>query len=407
MRLRERNIRILYFTLFALFAVSIIISINLMGNRLNLNHDYIPEQFLGDTFPKTADYWNLTGSFIFIDDDNPALCWSKTVNENDWCTGNGTIDDPYIIKDVVMEGPYGIKIHNSDEYFIINNCTIHNLILYGGIAGIELYNVENGILSNNNIYDCQFGIGLSWNCINNTIISNEVNNNHEWGMYLHGNSFNNKIVENTATYNEAGGIELCDCNNNRIVGNTINDNIGFGIDVGPYCYNNTISGNDANNNFGGIRLSNSKDNIITENTANNNTNYGICLHSHNFNNTITRNSVNFNTIGIYFMTDCSYNTVAEILAHNKKALIIPRAMFRREQTIRTEKLSELGLISYLNADSINADLIYDKIRELLSDNNSDFNADKMRSKINLDGTRRLVTVMGKLIGSLLADREKS
>ena len=101
-----------------------------------------------------------------------------------------------------------------------------------------------------------------------------------------------------------------------------------------------------------------------------------------------------------------YNTVAEILAHNKKALIIPRAMFRREQTIRAEKLSELGLINYLNADSINADLLYEKIKESLSDNNYDANTDKIKDKINLDGTHRLVTVMGKLIGSLSANGEK-
>ncbi len=45
-----------------------------------------------------------------------------------------------------------------------------------------------------------------------------------------------------------------------------------------------------------------------------------------------------------------YNTFCEILSFDKRALVVPRSKPRREQLIRAERASELGLLSYLDGD---------------------------------------------------------
>ncbi len=47
-----------------------------------------------------------------------------------------------------------------------------------------------------------------------------------------------------------------------------------------------------------------------------------------------------------------YNTVCEILSFNKKALIIPRVIPRREQLIRAERMSNAGFLDVLHPDGV-------------------------------------------------------
>ena len=46
-----------------------------------------------------------------------------------------------------------------------------------------------------------------------------------------------------------------------------------------------------------------------------------------------------------------YNTVIELLALGKKALIVPRERPRREQRIRAERLAALGLLDWIPPDA--------------------------------------------------------
>lgn len=54
-----------------------------------------------------------------------------------------------------------------------------------------------------------------------------------------------------------------------------------------------------------------------------------------------------------------YNTVGEILCFDKDALIVPRATRRREQTIRAERLRDLGLIDLLDPNCLTAGALSD------------------------------------------------
>src|SRR5262249_45768622 len=47
-----------------------------------------------------------------------------------------------------------------------------------------------------------------------------------------------------------------------------------------------------------------------------------------------------------------YNTISELLAFGKRALIVPRTRPRREQLIRAERLRDLGLLELLHPDAL-------------------------------------------------------
>ena len=52
-----------------------------------------------------------------------------------------------------------------------------------------------------------------------------------------------------------------------------------------------------------------------------------------------------------------FNTVNEILAYEKPALIVPRVSPRREQLIRAERLQALGLVDMLHPDAMTPDAL--------------------------------------------------
>jgi predicted glycosyltransferase len=47
-----------------------------------------------------------------------------------------------------------------------------------------------------------------------------------------------------------------------------------------------------------------------------------------------------------------YNTVSEILALDRKAIVIPRIHPRREQLIRSQRLQQLGLLRMIEPDHL-------------------------------------------------------
>jgi len=51
---------------------------------------------------------------IFINDTDPSYDWSKTAADNDWCSGTGSFSDPYVIKNIVVNGN-GLSRQNQDS----------------------------------------------------------------------------------------------------------------------------------------------------------------------------------------------------------------------------------------------------------------------------------------------------
>ena len=284
------------------YACNNIITANILNGNIERCIFETYEQWLHEPYMNLI-FMNLCNGVydgVYIDDDgqvvipwfyrSPSITWAQAVTY-DWCSGSGTLSDPYVLEDFVISNPpkdpyrwegvggfphtfvpysSGILITDSTAYFVISNCTIFN-----SSTGITLSNVDNGnLIGNNCSNNLGYGIRL-YNSDNNTVSGNTANNNELYGIYLHGCDYNN-IMGNTAsnigTSNQDSGIYLeNNCDFNTISENTVNNNNNYGIYLFDECSDNTITGNTANENYYGIYLDDySSTNTITGNILNGN-----------------------------------------------------------------------------------------------------------------------------------------
>ncbi|TXT62399.1 MAG: hypothetical protein BAJALOKI1v1_950002 [Promethearchaeota archaeon] len=210
--------------------------------------------------PQKSNFWDLTGSPILINgtaEGVGAHNWSWAIS-NEWCSGNGTLADPYLLENITINGLSSnscITILNSNAYFKINNCTL-SFSANGSNAAIKLVNASNGLLLSNNLSDNSIGI-LIIGGNNNRMEYNYIFNSSGSGIEGFG-SFNNSILSNTIVNNSIG-VNLS---------STMNGDL-------QYCNDNNIS------------LNNFKYN-----------NYAIALFNNSDNTTITKNKIIANTIGL-------------------------------------------------------------------------------------------------------------
>jgi len=76
--------------------------------------------------------------------------------------------------------------------------------------------------------------------------------------------------------------------------------------------------------------------------------------------------VSFLPLAAVTVSMAGYNTVAEVLAHQKRALVVPRTFPRREQWIRAHELERRGLLTTLDIDRLSAPTLLDAIGERLA-----------------------------------------
>jgi len=303
---------------------------------------------------------------IFIDGN-------KQLN-NTATAGNGTMEFPWILENYticISSGTPGIRIENTNEYFILRNCRIYDL----ASDGIQFTNVTNFNLRNCTIYNTtNYGInfedvrnfnleqcsvsdcyGIKFddvsncnfqNCtiyntlsdgiylfyvtnvaINDTVInscnfgirvsdSNKVNITHcniynstADGIYI-TDSHDNVIANNSLCENQ-NGIFIEDSDRNHLSYNIANNNDYEGIwytgTTGSY--NTTITHNTANQNGqDGFNLIKLHNATITYNTANNNVQLGISLCG-TYNSTVSYNTAQNNKWGIWLSSSSSFNII--------------------------------------------------------------------------------------------------
>ncbi len=95
--------------------------------------------------------------------------------------GEGTEEDPYVIENLDIDATgydYAIRIHNTDRYLVIRNCSLHDSWNYG----IKFYNVTNVVLENNTCDLTTYGIYLEA-CSNIVVDGNDCRND-DVGIYL-------------------------------------------------------------------------------------------------------------------------------------------------------------------------------------------------------------------------------
>ena len=240
--------------------------------------------------PKTSGYYNLTGSNIIIDDADPNYNWSKTAAENDWCSGAGTIEDPYIIENVYIDGGGLIaetpgkqhsgnclSIYRSTAYFIVRGCYFTRAGSDEFNSGIYLAYAENGILYNNTLTYSTSNIFVGDLSHNTTVLYNVMYHNKTlYGparacLVEHSDDVlvTRNYLENTDT-----GIQLVNSRRTEVRQNLLNSTFyGFPITVGINLIRindskiifNVFAGDYTGTNFE-VLQSTSSGNIIENNT---------------------------------------------------------------------------------------------------------------------------------------------
>jgi len=249
---------------------------------------------------KSSSYWIISpiyinGSAIGVDAHN--WTWAES---QPWCTGNGTLINPYLLENITIDcgGGSGIFIENSvNVYFIVKNCTIMSAGTNGGIRLIE---VQNGTIFNNNISNnyvgmyldqCE-GINITKNIVYdnigqgiilllsmyNLIINNTQKGSRYYGLFLQGQSNNNTIIgnnftENTHSVYDGDGIKIKNSNGNIVTENLLKDN-DRGIQILDHSNENEIFDNKIHDNaeYGVLIQRESReclDNIIYDNNITN------------------------------------------------------------------------------------------------------------------------------------------
>ena len=225
---------------------------------------------------------------IFIDGDATGIGaqnWSWVEGQTWFGGGNGSISNPYIIEDLIINGGDTvscIEIRDSGVYFIIRSCTLYNsgYTPVPSKAGIFLENVDNGTIIRNNIsYNGGHGISLA-NCKYNTIEDNLISDNFLRAIYLSVSHYN-KIQENSVIRN-AQDIWLTESNFNKVYNNTVRDNpTNGGIQLGSCSFNNLSYNILDHDLLLGIHDSSGRHNIIFRNLISDTIETGINIRFNN------------------------------------------------------------------------------------------------------------------------------
>ncbi|MEW5794825.1 MAG: glycosyltransferase [Candidatus Zixiibacteriota bacterium] len=87
-----------------------------------------------------------------------------------------------------------------------------------------------------------------------------------------------------------------------------------------------------------------------------------------------------------------YNTVTQILCHARRALIIPRTMYRHEQLLRAACMARQGWVTMIPPEELTFDRLYREIRSLLMDSKQAMASLRSKQSHLLDGAAGVASV---------------
>ncbi|MBU4144229.1 MAG: right-handed parallel beta-helix repeat-containing protein [Candidatus Thermoplasmatota archaeon] len=209
--------------------------------------------------------------FVIANNDGFEGCMNVT-------GGNGTVGNPWLIENLDIDGSAfsqpGISISNTDAYFIIRNCAVHDTM--GDNSGILLNNVKNGVLVNSESY-LNVVNGISIIGSSNIILENVSAHNSTGygnGIYIESSS-NITISDADIATNFITGTYITLSNNITVTGSRFHDQnddagnpgftIGLALENSNYC---TVTGNEFYSDFWGVYLYASTHNEISSNMFN-------------------------------------------------------------------------------------------------------------------------------------------
>ncbi|MFO8018305.1 MAG: right-handed parallel beta-helix repeat-containing protein [Promethearchaeia archaeon] len=244
--------------------------------------------------------------------------WTETEDTEDWCTGNGTDSDPFLIDGLEINGGEEnvcLVIQDTVENFTVKNCTFMDSAEGNNYGGLVLNNVTKGNISDNKIYSNSHGIWL-YNTSDMIIEENRIINNTESGIYMEKSESVDILGNLIKNCSESDGIRLNDTSSILIEDNRISNNKKNGIYLAESqdvdIFDNIVKKNTED----GIFLSNSESNNMSYNIIHINTLYGVHLDSKSDNNGLRENYLGYNTKGcwkdegsenIFTLNDCIGN----------------------------------------------------------------------------------------------------
>ncbi|TFF63627.1 MAG: hypothetical protein EU521_00890 [Promethearchaeota archaeon] len=130
---------------------------------------------------------------------NGNYTWEEAILE-EWCSGNGTKEEPYVIENIFVDGndsEYCLIIRNSLKYAQILNSTFQSTHGYSyKEAGLRIINTTNLGIRNNTFLDHYVGGIYCANSSNLNITYNKISNTDSYSLLL------NKCIYINVSYNQ-------------------------------------------------------------------------------------------------------------------------------------------------------------------------------------------------------------
>ena len=274
----------------------LVLSFLLVGSSLYRSVGLIENEVVGDNDLPHLNYyippwihWTEDFPVIIEPSENTfmSISWERAVAYFPWCSGEGTEENPYVVRNVLFDGLgwfSGLTIKNSNASFIVYFCLFVNCSSdLGAEHGLGLFNANNGVVRNSTFWLNDFGLRTSGaaNCsITGCFFSENFYGVYNFATYC-------EYIENTFADNgygiSAGGEHLT-FSSNEIYGSNygvnlwayssvVSHNTAYDSSYGIFLSrdNNEVSDNEVYDcQISGIRLDPAKNNVITRNTVYNN-----------------------------------------------------------------------------------------------------------------------------------------
>lgn len=214
---------------------------------------------------KTSALTEITTQIVINDLPSSPANWIWAKGQG-YCTGSGTLSDPYIISELFFNNSSFsqnlLVIEHSRKYFIIRDCEFKG---HSQFAGIQLFNTTNGVITENMMHPLTGALVWLLNASYNVIQNNNASGGYFYGVLIEGSGEGpggyarmNTVTDNLITHNGDAGIKFV---NWFVTHNVVSDNFIFnntiGIELGTLVNNNTITGNQIGNSSSiGLIISN-------------------------------------------------------------------------------------------------------------------------------------------------------
>lgn len=101
-----------------------------------------------------------------------------------------------------------------------------------------------------------------------------------------------------------------------------------------------------------------------------------------------------------------YNTITQILSHARRALIIPRVLYRDEQLMRAKLLAAAGWIDMMEPEAMTASHLLERVLRLLNDSRESVAEARKRQPFLLNGATQVATIIAETIHAATVVRER-